>query len=233
MTSDQRERYSRHVILPDFGTEGQERLLASHVLIVGAGGLGSPVAMYLTAAGVGRITIADGDVVSLTNLQRQVIHTTPDIGRNKAESAAETMRALNPEADITALPHFLDDAAADALVQTVDLVVEATDNFASRYRISDCCARHGVPCIIGGVSHYGGQLLTTLPGTATYRDLFPDEPAGNGTDGPLPILGPVVGMLGTMMATEAVKVLSGTGQPLTDRLLTFDARTMQFGVFEF
>lgn len=233
MTSEQLERYSRHVILPDFGPEGQERLLASHVLIVGAGGLGSPVAMYLAAAGVGRITIADGDVVSLTNLQRQVIHATPDIGRNKAESAAETMRAMNPEADITALPHFLDDAAADALVQTVDLVVEATDNFASRYRIADCCARHGVPCIIGGVSHYGGQLLTTLPGTATYRDLFPEEPAGNGADSPLPILGPVVGMLGTMMATEAVKVLSGVGQPLTDRLLTFDARTMQFGVFEF
>lgn len=222
-------RYSRHLLLDGFGEEGQARLSRARVLIIGAGGLGSPVALYLAAAGVGTLAIADGDEVSLSNLQRQVIHSTDDLGRAKVESAAEKMRRINPDVQVLPIAHFITDAEVDALVRNYDFIIEATDNFASRYRIADACAREGKPYCIGGVSHYAGQLMTCLPGTATYRDLFPDMPEQ--AEQPLPVLGPAVGILGSMMATEVIKYLVGIDSLLTNRLLTFDALTMEFTTF--
>lgn len=219
------------------GEEGQERLLRSRVLIVGAGGLGSPCAMYLTAAGVGTIAIADGDEVSLSNLQRQVIHHTGDVGKLKVVSAGEKMRSINPETKVIEISHFITDEEVDALVKDFDFVIEATDNFASRYRINDACVRQGKPFCIGGVSHYSGQLMTVVPGSMSYRDLFPEEDSPEFPEKlenppspqvPLPVLGPSVGILGTIMATECIKVLTGVGEPLTNQLLTFDALTMNF-----
>ena len=218
------------------GEEGQERLLRSRVLIVGAGGLGSPCAMYLTAAGVGTIAIADGDEVSLSNLQRQVIHHTGDVGKLKVVSAGEKMRSINPETKVIEISHFITDEEVDTLVKDFDFVIEATDNFASRYRINDACVRQGKPFCIGGVSHYSGQLMTVVPGSMSYRDLFPEEETTtegtekkeNAPSQPLPVLGPSVGILGTIMATECIKVLTGVGEPLTNQLLTFDALTMNF-----
>ncbi len=201
------------------------------MLIVGAGGLGSPCAMYLTAAGVGTIAIADGDEVSLSNLQRQVIHHTGDVGKLKVVSAGEKMRSINPETKVIEISHFITDEEVDALVKDFDFVIEATDNFASRYRINDACVRQGKPFCIGGVSHYSGQLMTVVPGSMSYRDLFPIDSNTDETEkpaGPLPVLGPAVGILGTIMATECVKVLAGVGEPLTNQLLTFDALTMNF-----
>ena len=233
MTNEQEQRYSRHLLLEDFGKDGQEKLLKSKVLIIGAGGLGSPCALYLAAAGVGTIGIADGDVVTLSNLQRQVIHTTADIDRKKVDSAADKMRAMNPDITVVTYPDYINDEDIDALVDQYDFVIEATDNYASRYRVNDACVRRNKPFCIGGVSHYSGQIMTHMPGSATYRDVFPEEPqqATEGAQSPLPVLGPVVGMLGTIMATEAVKALAQTGEVLADRLLTFDAKTMQFNTF--
>lgn len=211
----------------------QERLSGSRVLVVGAGGLGSPVAMYLAAAGVGTLAIADGDRVSLSNLQRQILHGTDDLGRLKVESARDTLGAMNPEVKLVCIPEFLTDGSAAGLVPDFDFVVEATDNSASRYRINDACMKAGVAFCIGGVSHFSGQAMTCIPGvSASYRDLFPEEPETY-ADGPLPVLGPAVGILGSVMACEAIKYLSGLGGLLTDRLFTFDALTMEFDTYNF
>lgn len=226
MAQNADDRYSRHRLLEDFS---QEKVMAGSVLIVGAGGLGSPCAYYLAAAGVGRIGIADGDVVSLSNLQRQILHTTDDLGRRKVDSAAEKMHRLNPEVEVVTYPFFLDDGNVDEVLKGYDFIIEASDNFQSRYRISDACLRLAKPYCIGGVSHYEGQLMTCLPGTPSYRDLYPTPPAQSA--GSLPVFGPAVGMLGTVMAAEALKLLAGTGQLLTGRLYTFDALTMQFNTF--
>lgn len=230
LSGEQKERYSRHLLLEGFD---QERLRAARVLVIGTGGLGSPVCLYLAAAGVGTLGIADGDVVSLSNLQRQLLHASPDLGRLKTDSASEKLRALNPEVKIVCHPEFVTDESADALVADYDFVVEATDNFASRYRINDACMRAGKPFCIGGVSHFSGQLISCIPGvSASYRDLFPEEPEAS-ADGPLPVLGPAVGILGSIMACEVIKYLCGMGDLLTDRLLVFNALTMEFNTLTF
>ena len=184
-----------------------------------------------STVGKGKDAIADGDEVSLSNLQRQVIHHTGDVGKLKVVSAGEKMRSINPETKVIEISHFITDEEVDALVKDFDFVIEATDNFASRYRINDACVRQGKPFCIGGVSHYSGQLMTVVPGSMSYRDLFPVDStteSAEKTESPLPVLGPSVGILGTIMATECIKVLTGVGEPLTNQLLTFDALTMNF-----
>lgn len=229
LTGTERERYARHLTLPDFGEEGQQRLGRGSVLVIGAGGLGSPVILYLAAAGVGRIGIIDGDRVDLSNLQRQIIHTTARIGEYKAESAAAAVRALNPGVATDVYTVWADRHNLPELVERYDFVIDATDSMAIKFLVNDVCVAAGRPYNHGAIWQYEGQTMTVLPGTTDYRTLFPDEPdidaAAATMRGPL---GVVPGILGTIQAAEAIKYLAGTGELLTDRLLRFDARTMRF-----
>ena len=233
LTFEQKDRYDRHIRLEGFGEAGQERLLNAKVLIVGAGGLGSPCALYLAAAGVGTIGIADADVVSLSNLQRQVIHASKDEGRLKAESAAEKMSAINPEVQVLTYPYYIDKENASELFAQYDFVVECTDSFESKYLINDICVSLGKPFCIAGIVKYSGQMMTHVPGSMTYRDIFAEIPTENiekaATVG---VLGSAVGTMGTLQATEVIKYFTGIGQLLTNRMLLFDALTMSFQIFE-
>lgn len=235
LTSEQHQRYNRHLILEGFGIEGQERLLQSKVLLVGVGGLGSPVALYLAAAGVGTIGLVDGDQVSLTNLQRQVIHTTPDIGKPKVDSAEEKLKAINPDICIEKHELFLSEANALDLIRPYDFVIDGSDNFATKYLVNDACVMLGKSFCIGGISKYSGQVMTHRPDTACYRCLFPEPPemADVETCAIVGVLGSIAGMLGTVQATEAIKCLAGVGEPLYNTLLTFDALTMNWQRFDF
>lgn len=228
LTDEQMERYSRHIILKEVGVEGQEKLLSSKVLIIGAGGLGAPVALYLAAAGVGTIGIIDGDVVDLSNLQRQVIHFTPDVGKAKVESAAEKMRAINPDINVItyhdlAMAHNILD-----LIKDYDFIIDGTDNFSAKFLINDACVIAKKPYSHGGILRFDGQTLTYVPGHTCYRCVF-NAPPPKGlvpTCSQAGVLGSVAGMLGTIQATEALKYLCGTGELLTDRMLVFNAGTM-------
>ena len=235
LTSEQHQRYNRHLILEGFGIEGQERLLQSKVLLVGVGGLGSPVALYLAAAGVGTIGLVDGDQVSLTNLQRQVIHTTPDIGMPKVDSAEEKLKAINPDICIEKHELFLSEANALDLIRPYDFVIDGSDNFATKYLVNDACVMLGKSFCVGGISKYSGQVMTHRPDTACYRCLFPEPPemADVETCAIVGVLGSIAGMLGTVQATEAIKCLAGVGEPLYNTLLTFDALTMNWQRFDF
>jgi adenylyltransferase/sulfurtransferase len=235
LTSTQKQRYNRHLILDGFGKEGQQRLLQSKVLIVGEGGLGSPVSLYLAAAGVGTLGIADGDQVSLTNLQRQVIHTTPDVGRPKVDSAEEKLKAINPDINIVKHEIYLSEDNALELIRPYDFVIDGTDNFATKYLVNDACLMLQKSFCMGGISKYAGQVMTHSPGTACYRCLFPEPPAISEVEtcAMVGVLGSIAGMLGTVQATEAIKCLAGVGEPLFNALLTFDALTMNWQRFEF
>lgn len=230
MNKEQQRRYSRHNLLEGFGAEGQERLLNGKVLLIGAGGLGSPCALYLAASGVGTIGIVDGDVVSLSNLQRQVIHYTTDIGKDKVVSASEKMARINPEVKVEAYPTFLTADNALDIIAPYDFVIDCTDSFASKYLVNDACVKAGKTFCCGGVVKWGGQVMTHVPGTACYRCLFPEppEPGQVETCSTVGVLSPAVGIMGTIQACEALKYLAQTGELLTDTLLTFDARSMQF-----
>ena len=235
MTPAQQRRYSRHLILNGIGREGQERLLESRVLIVGAGGLGSPVALYLAAAGVGTLGLADGDMVSLSNLQRQVMHRTADTSTPKVDSAERAIHDLNPDVKVEKYPFYLDEDSIMDVVRHYDFVIDGTDNFAIKYLINDACLMAGKAFCMGGISRFTGQLMTHVPGTACYRCLFP-EPVAPGeaeTCAVTGVLGSIAGICGTLQATEAIKYLTGAGQLLTDSLLTFDALTMQFSRLSF
>lgn len=223
------------MLLEGFGEEGQQRLLESKVLIIGAGGLGSPCAMYLAAAGVGTIGIVDGDIVSLSNLQRQVIHYTNDVGRAKVASASAKMKMLNPDVRIEAYETFFTKDNAMEIIEPYDFILDCTDSFASKYLVNDACVLAGKPFCCGGVVKWGGQIMTHVPGTACYRCIFPEPPAENDVEtcAKVGVLGPAVGIMGTIQATEAVKYLGGVGQLLTNSLLTFDTMTMQFMRLEF
>ena len=223
-------RYSRHLLLDGIGQKGQARIAQGKVLIVGAGGLGSPVALYLAAAGVGTIGIADGDTVDLTNLQRQVIHTTDDVGMAKVESAARKMRSINPDVKVVEINEFVDKPTLMKLAADYDIVVDATDSYKSKYTINDACVEAGKPFIHGGVLRYEGNVFTHVPGTADFRAIFGDEPtsAHVPTASEVGVLGTVVGVIGTIQATEVIKWLTGVGELLTDSILTFDALTWQF-----
>lgn len=198
--------------------------------MVGAGGLGSPVALYLAAAGVGTIGIADGDTVDVTNLQRQVIHSTNDVGVAKVASAARKMRDINPDINVAEINEFLDKDRLVELAGEYDIVVDATDSYKSKYTINDACVEAGKPFVHGGVLRYEGNVFTHVPGTADFRAIFGDEPtsAHVPTASEVGVLGTVVGVIGTIQATEVIKWLTGVGELLTDSILTFDALTWQF-----
>ncbi len=224
------ERYSRHILLPEVGLEGQRRLRRSRVLIVGAGGLGSPVAYYLAAAGVGVIGLADADVVDLSNLQRQILHATADVGTPKVLSAARKMRALNPDVEVVTYQACLDVDNIAPIVAAYDFVVEGVDNFESKYLINDACVLTGVPFSQGGILQFVGMTMTVRPGeTACYRCVMGDPPAGAvPTCASAGVFGAIAGMLGAIQAAETLKYLAGVGRPLYDALLCFDAKDMEF-----
>ncbi len=229
-TKDDLERYSRNILLREVGMEGQEKIRNASVLIVGAGGLGSSAALYLAAAGVGTIGIVDGDVVDLSNLQRQVIHFTADLGHPKVESARSRMQAINPKANIIPHGEFLTPDNAQGIIRDYDFVIDGTDNFAGKLLINDACVMMGKPFSHGGVVRFGGQAFTYVPGAACFRCMFKEPPPADSviTSSKAGVLGAVAGMLGTIQATEALKYITGAGELLTNKLLTFDALTMSF-----
>lgn len=235
MDKKQELRYSRHILLEGFGKEGQEKLLNSKVLLIGAGGLGSPNALYLAAAGVGTIGIADADVVSYSNLQRQVIHTTYDLNKSKVESAAEKIRRINPDVNVITHECFITEGNAMEIIQDYDFIIDCTDSFASKYLINDACVMSSKPFCAGGVVKYGAQIMTHIPGTSCYRCIFPEPPAENEVEtcSTVGVLGSVVGIMGSIQATEAIKYLTGIGELLSDKLLIIDALTMEFHTLHF
>ena len=230
-TDSQLERYSRHILLQEVGIEGQEKILAAKVLIVGAGGLGSPAALYLAAAGIGTIGIVDYDEVEISNLQRQIAHFTKDLKTAKVDSAAEKMQAINP--DILVNKHLASLCADNIrdIIKEYDFVIDGSDNFPTKFLVNDACIFENIPYSHGGVLRFEGQTMTVLPGkSACYRCVFPKPPPADAvpTCSQAGILGAVAGMLGTIQAAEALKYVLGLGEPLTDALLTFDAKTMDF-----
>lgn len=229
-TEEELLRYSRHILLKDVGVEGQEKIRNGKVLVVGAGGLGAPVALYLAAAGVGTIGIVDGDVVDLSNLQRQVIHFTGDVGHPKVESARDKMLAINPNVKVNTIREFLMSDNALDIIKDYDFIVDGTDNFPVKFLINDACVMAGKPFSHGGILRFEGQTFTHLPGTACYRCLFKSPPPANAvpTCSQAGVLGAIAGMLGTIQAAETLKYLTGVGELLTNKLLTFNAKTMDF-----
>lgn len=235
LTAEQKRRYNRHLILDGFGKEAQLRLLNSKVLIVGAGGLGAPAAMYLAAAGVGTIGLVDGDFVSSTNLQRQILYTTDDVGQLKTDVAEKRLKAMNPDVTVIKYETYLNEDNALDLIRNYDFVVEGTDNFSSKYLINDACVMLGKAFTIAGINRYDGQVMTHQRNTACYRCLFPEPPAMEEVEtcSMVGVLGSLAGMVGTIQATEAIKCLTGIGQPLVNTLLTVDALTMTWQRFDF
>lgn len=229
------KRYLRHIDLDGVGPSGQRKLKEASVCVVGAGGLGSPVLLYLAAAGIGRIGIVDGDNVDLSNLQRQVIHSTPAVGTPKTESARQRIAELNPHVKVECHNSFLTSDNATDILSSYDFIIEATDRFESKYLINDVCTEINKPFSIGGVQMYSGQTITCIPGSRTYRDLFPnaEDNASCHSCAVLGILGVVPGIIGIIQATEAIKYILNLGELLTNRLLIFDARTMSFNVLAF
>ena len=233
--ADFAERYSRHLRLPQVGLAGQQRLAASRVLVVGAGGLGSPVAYYLAAAGVGTLRLADDDVVDRSNLQRQILHTEAMIGVPKVASATAALEALNPRVRIEAVQARVTSANVDALLDGVDVVVDGADNFPVRYLLNDACVQHGVPLVYGAVHRFDGQASVFDAGrrrgeAPCYRCLFPEPPPPEAAPNcaEAGVLGVLPGVIGLVQATEALKLLLGIGEPLTGRLLQFDALGLRF-----
>ncbi|HWS00128.1 MAG TPA: molybdopterin-synthase adenylyltransferase MoeB [Prolixibacteraceae bacterium] len=229
-TEDQIQRYSRHILLQDVGVEGQEKISNGKVLIIGAGGLGAPVALYLAAAGVGTIGIIDGDVVDLSNLQRQVIHFTADVNKSKVLSAKEKINQLNPDVRVITYHQLLTAENALQIIADYDFIVDGTDNFPVKFLINDACVKAGKPFSHGGILRFEGQTFTYLPGSACYRCIFHAPPPPNAvpTCSQAGVLGAIAGILGTIQATEVLKYLTGIGELLTNRLLTFDAKKMEF-----
>ncbi len=229
LTPDERERYARHLLLPEVGEAGQEALKAGRVLVVGAGGLGSPCSLYLAAAGVGTLGIMDADRVELSNLQRQLLHGTGDLGRSKVESASETLSALNPGVKLVMYAERLTGSNAAEMLAGYDFVCDATDNFESKFLIADACHAAGKPYSHAGILKCGGQTMTVVPGeSACYRCVFGEPPPGPVPDAARGLLGVLPGVIGTIQATEALKMLLGAGELLTNTLLVYDALKMTF-----
>ena len=231
LSKDEILRYSRHLIVPEVGMEGQLKLKAAKVLLVGTGGLGAPLGLYLAAAGIGKIGLVDFDVVDFTNLQRQVIHFTKDVGRNKIDSAAEKMQALNPNVEIVKHEVALSSENALEILKDYDLVVDGTDNFPTRYLVNDACVLLGKPNVYGSIFRFEGQATVfAYEGGPCYRCLYPEPPP----PGLVPscaeggVLGILPGTIGLIQATETVKLILGIGEPLVGRLLLFDALGMRF-----
>jgi len=233
MTDDELLRYARHILLNEIGVEGQTRLLQSHALVIGAGGLGSPVALYLATAGVGRITLVDHDHVDLTNLQRQIAHTLARVGRPKVASAREAMLAINPNVCVSTCEQRADAAWLDAHVPTVDVVLDCSDNFDTRHRINAACVRHRKPLVSGAAVGFDGQITvydTRQPGQPCYACVFPpDSTLDEVRCATMGVFAPLVGIIGSMQAAEAIKLLAGGfGSSLAGRLQLLDARTMRW-----
>ncbi len=232
MTDDQLLRYSRHILLEGVGEEVQERWLSSHALIIGAGGLGSPAALYLGAAGVGQITLVDDDVVDVTNLQRQIAHDMSRLGSPKALSAAQSVAAINPEVRVSTVVARADAALLDALVREAGVVLDCCDNFATRHLVNAACVRHGKPLVSGAVIRFDGQVTVYDPRDAAspcYACVFPPEAGVEETRcATLGVFAPLVGVVGAMQAAEALKLLGGTGASLAGRLLMLDGRNMEW-----
>ncbi|MDR1738051.1 MAG: HesA/MoeB/ThiF family protein [Candidatus Symbiothrix sp.] len=229
-TAEQIERYSRHILLQDVGVEGQEKIQKGKALVIGAGGLGAPVLLYLAAAGVGTLGVIDGDVVDLSNLQRQVIHFTQDVGKPKVQSAKEKINQINPDVEVITYHKFFTAENAFDIIKDYDFIVDGTDNFPVKFLINDACVLAGKPFSHGGILRFEGQTLTHQPDTACYRCVFHAPPPPNAvpTCSQAGVLGAIAGMLGTIQAAEVLKFLVGTGELLTNKLLTFNAKTMNF-----
>ena len=231
MTDEQIERYSRHIILKEVGAKGQKKLLNGSVLIIGAGGLGAPAALYLAAAGVGHIGIVDADEVDLSNLQRQVIHATADIGKAKVKSAKESMEAINPDVKVSTYRMFVDSTNVRELIREYDFIIDGTDNFPAKFLINDACVLEKKPFSHAGIIRFQGQLMTYVPGEGPcYRCVFKNPPPKDAvpTCKQAGVIGAMAGTIGTLQAIEAIKYLIGKGDLLTGKLLTYDALKMEF-----
>ena len=230
-TNEQLERYSRHIILQEVGVKGQKKLLNASVLIIGAGGLGAPAALYLAAAGVGTIGIVDADEVDLSNLQRQVIHTTNDVGKAKVKSAAETMEAINPDVTVKTYRTFVDSSNIMDLIKDYDFIIDGTDNFPAKFLINDACVMAEKPFSHAGIIRFKGQLMTYVPGEGPcYRCVFKNPPPKDAvpTCKQAGVIGALGGVIGSLQAMEAIKYIIGKGDLLTGKLLTYDALKMEF-----
>jgi molybdopterin/thiamine biosynthesis adenylyltransferase len=231
VNDEQLLRYSRHILLPQIGIEGQARLLSARALVIGAGGLGSPIALYLASAGVGTITLCDNEEVDLTNLQRQIVHRTGSVGRKKVESARETLAAINPEVKVVALAERVDGKRIEALAASHDIVIDGSDNFATRHAVNRACVRLRKPLVSGAAVRFDGQVAVfdlRAPDSACYSCLFPE--GGESEDVRCAVMGvfaPLTGIVGSIQAAEALKLLTGAGETLAGRLLLLDALAMQ------
>ena len=231
LTNEQLERYARHIILKDVGVRGQKKLLEAKVLIIGAGGLGAPAAMYLAAAGVGTIGIADADEVDLSNLQRQIIHTTADIGKPKVESAKETMLAINPDITVNTYQEFIDSDNIMEIIRDYDFILDGTDNFPAKFLINDACVMVGKPFTHAGIIRFQGQIMTFVPGQGPcYRCVFRNPPPKDAvpTCKQAGVIGAMAGVIGCLQAMEAIKFITGAGELLTGKLLMYDALRNEF-----
>ncbi|WP_426129605.1 molybdopterin-synthase adenylyltransferase MoeB [Pararhizobium sp. PWRC1-1] len=243
LNSEEIQRYARHIILPEIGGAGQQALKAARVLVIGAGGLGAPVLQYLAAAGVGTLGIVDDDAVSLSNLQRQVIHGTPDIGRTKADSATDALHRINPHVEVIRYVERLEAANAEALLSRYDIVVDGSDNFTTRYLAADTAERLEITLVTAAVGRFDGSLTVLQPWKTSadgrlnpgYRDLFPEPPP----PGVVPscaeagIVGALTGVLGTLQAMEVIKIITGAGEPLIGRLLMYDGLAARFETIKY
>lgn len=232
MNDDQLLRYSRHILVDELGIDAQQRFLDAHAIVIGAGGLGSPAAMYLAASGVGALTLVDHDTVDLTNLQRQILHGTASIGRRKVDSAHDTLARLNPDITLHPLAERIDEAWLDRHVPGADVVLDCTDNFATRHAINRACVKYRVPLVSGAALRFDGQISTfDLRDDASpcYACVFPeDEPFEETACATMGVFAPLVGIIGAMQAAEALRVIAGIGEPLVGRLLMLDALRMQW-----
>ena len=232
MTDEQLLRYSRHILLPQIGVEGQARIVAARALIVGAGGLGSPAAYYLAAAGVGTLVLADGDTVDLTNLQRQILHMSDAIGRPKVESARDTLARINPECRVVPIGERLTDERLDAEIAAADIVLDCTDNFATRHAINRACVRHARPLVSGAAIRFDGQVAvfdSRREGAPCYHCLFPEgQDIEEVRCAVMGVFAPLTGIIGATQAAEALKLLIGCGEPLAGRLLLLDGLAMDW-----
>ena len=237
MNDDQLLRYSRHILLDEIGIEGQERLLRANVLIVGAGGLGSPAALYLASAGVGRMTLADGDTVDLTNLQRQILHTLERVGQAKALSGQTALRGINPEVQVEAITARLAGEALAALVADADVVLDCCDNFATRHAVNRACVRHRTPLVSGAAIRFAGQLTvfdSRRDDTPCYHCLFPEGDDGDEVRcAVMGVFAPLTGIIGAMQAAEALKLIVGTSEVTVGRLCLLDALAMEWRSVKF
>ena len=236
MNDEQLLRYSRHILLDQIGVEGQDRLLGARALVIGAGGLGSPAALYLAAAGIGTVVLCDGDKVDLTNLQRQILHHTPSIGRPKVESGCDTLHLINPETQVVALRERLEGERLDAEIAAATVVLDCCDNFATRHAVNRACVRHRKPLVSGAAIRFDGQISVfdqRMPDSPCYHCLFPE---GDGVEevrcAVMGVFAPLTGIIGTMQAAEALKIVAGVGETLNGRLLLFDALATEWRSIE-